>query len=292
MALAPIQFCKMFSAGQDFVVLDARRWVGCNLSEYAVIACNRVNGIGADALVAIENSNLGDFKLSAFNSNGCLTIGDNGIRCAARYIYEQQLIPSSYRRFSVETSTQSVEVEIIGKGDRVRINMGRPVFAGNLIPTLGIGEQLNKSINVDGTVQQICAVGMGGAHCILFRTGIDYLDTREIGSRLEKHVYFPNGCTVDFSEIVDPELIKVRIWQKGQEQVVAFGNSCCAVAAAAIRTGVTARRLIVRTAAGELELLWDDNDADIFLTGSVDVVYTGEMDVEGYVAEKTESILS
>ena len=243
-------------------------------------------------MIAIENSSLADFKLSTLNGAGKVPIADNGIRCAARYIYMQQLVPSTVKKFTIETDTQQLQVELIGKGDRIRINMGVPTFDGHLIPTAALGEQLNKTINIDGTSHQISAVGMVEAHCVLFLTGIDYLDLKNLGSRIENHVYFPNGCMVDFAEVLNSELIKLRLWEKGKEVVVAAGRASCAVAAAAMRLNYTARRVVIRTIGGEFEVLWNDNESSIYITGGADSIFCGEIDIEKLLGNKIESPLN
>lgn len=292
MTTSVIKFCKTCSSGQDFIVVDARREIGKELAVLGAIACNRYAGIGAEALIAIENSCIADFKSTSFNTNGIISLSENGVRCAARYIHDQQLLASSVKKFSIETYSHRFEVEIIGKGDRVRVNLGHPAFLGHLIPTTGLGEQLNVNINVDGTSRKICAVGMGEAHCVLFLTGIDYFDICNMGTQLEKHPYFPKGCVVDFAEIVDPEMIKLRCWKMGKENTTTLGYSCCAVAAAAMKLGHSARRLIIRTAAGQSELFWNDNSANIYLTGAVQHVFCGEIDIERYLEEKNDTLLN
>ena len=85
-----IIFTKMSGAGNDFVVIDKKNNNKLHVDEQFVIkVCNRRNGIGADGLITIEDSNDYNFEMNYFNSDGSTgSLCANGARCAILFASE------------------------------------------------------------------------------------------------------------------------------------------------------------------------------------------------------------
>ena len=85
-----IKFTKMEGLGNDYVYMDAINQKIENRSELARFVSNRNFGIGSDGLILIEKSEVADFKMTMFNSDGSQAeMCGNGIRCVAKFVYDK-----------------------------------------------------------------------------------------------------------------------------------------------------------------------------------------------------------
>ncbi len=75
----------MNGAGNDFMVIDARGQ-SLDFSQLALQLCKQTN---ADGFMAVDNSEIADFKLHFYNSDGSRgEMCGNGARCICRFAYE------------------------------------------------------------------------------------------------------------------------------------------------------------------------------------------------------------
>ena len=97
-------FSKYHGLGNDFIIIDA---IGQRIDEdliraEASLLCSRHTGIGADGIILVLESSECDLKMKIFNKDGtCPEMCGNGLRCFARFAFEQKLIEKEL--FSVET---------------------------------------------------------------------------------------------------------------------------------------------------------------------------------------------
>ena len=88
-----VYFTKLHSCGNDYIVLDNFDGRIEGPESLCISLCDRHRSIGGDGIVLVEKSRKADVKMRVFYSDG--TEGDacgNGIRCGAKYAYEQGLI--------------------------------------------------------------------------------------------------------------------------------------------------------------------------------------------------------
>ena len=84
--MAPIAFTKMSGNGNDFILIDNRGGVVSSedLPRLARTLCRRKFSVGADGLIAIEDTETADFRWRFFNADGSSAeMCGNGGRCAA-----------------------------------------------------------------------------------------------------------------------------------------------------------------------------------------------------------------
>ena len=81
-----IKFTKMHGLGNDYVYIDCTQYeLKGNLSKLAKDISNRHFGVGSDGLILIYNSEIADFKMRMFNSDGTeAEMCGNGIRCVRK----------------------------------------------------------------------------------------------------------------------------------------------------------------------------------------------------------------
>ncbi|MCJ7814160.1 MAG: diaminopimelate epimerase, partial [Candidatus Atribacteria bacterium] len=206
-----IEFVKMNGLGNDFILIDClSKTLGDSsfLSSLAKKLCHRNFGIGADGLILILPSSNTDLKMRIYNSDGTeAQMCGNGIRCFAKYAFENKLI--SKIKFTVETLAGIITPELIFKDKEIagiKVNMGNPKFKRREIPMTGedaltvVDETLK--INPKQTFKVTC-VSMGNPHCIIFVDDMQFIPVNEIGPKIENHPIFPEKTNVEFIQILN-----------------------------------------------------------------------------------------
>jgi len=150
-----INFVKMHGIGNDFIIMDffSRQLPEqVNFSEVAIKLCHRHFGIGADGLILILPSEQYDLRMKIFNFDGSeAQMCGNGIRCFAKYTYENSLIKKT--KFSVETLAGEIIPELIFDQENgntiqgVKVNMGKPHLMKKEIPMIGHPDRKVKNIS-------------------------------------------------------------------------------------------------------------------------------------------------
>jgi diaminopimelate epimerase len=115
---------------------------------------------------------------------------------------------------------------------------------------------------------------MGNPHAIIFVDDVDSVDVKGYGPLIEKHMLFPNRTNVEFIQVLGPENIKMRVWERGAGETMACGTGASAAGVAAFIKGHTGRRVTVALAGGELLIEWRE-DNHVYMTGPAVEVFEG-----------------
>lgn len=283
--MTEITFTKMHGCGNDFVVLDCMK-PPTPLQDLAKIAeklCRRRVGVGADQLLTINPSDSEDFKMEIYNADGSKAeMCGNGIRCFAKYVYEHGL--TDKREIKVETLAGVIQTRL--EGDRVQVDMGRPVLDGRVFPEAAGGRIVNHQLKVDGTEYTVTCVSMGNPHCVVYvddADELDKLDLPSLGPSFEHHAFFPYGVNTEFVYVLGPGDVRMRVWERGAGETLACGTGASAVCVAGVLTGKTDRKITVHLRCGEdLEIEWavDKDRVDkgrVYMTGPAQEVFRGSV---------------
>ena len=277
-----LEFTKMQGAGNDFIVLDGIRDRLPPLEPIAARLCDRHFGIGADQLLVVRPSRTADFRMQIYNADGSqVEMCANGIRACFLYLREHG--HSRADQIRVETLAGIVTPRAAGPG-RVTVEMGRPVFEPEKIPTTlggGRGPVLDALLDVDGEVLRVSSVSMGNPHAVLFVEDPERAPVERLGPRIEHHPAFPNRVNVEFASPVGRRRIRQRTWERGTGETLACGSGACAVAVVSMLRGLVERTVAVELRGGELEIAWPDDDAHVSMTGPAAEVFTGQIRIEG-----------
>jgi diaminopimelate epimerase len=279
----------MHGLGNDFILTDClNKSLGDSsfLSYLAKKLCDRNFGIGADGLILILPSSKADLRMRIFNFDGSeAQMCGNGIRCFAKYAYENKLI--SKNKFAVETLAGIITPELIfqdlknKKVLRIKVNMGTPKLRRRETPMNGedtpkvVNETLK--INLEQTFKITC-VSMGNPHCIIFVDDVQSIPVDEIGPKIENHSFFPEKTNVEFIHILNRKEINFRVWERGVGETLACGTGACAALVAAVLNNKTDRKATIHLQGGDLDIQWA-NDGNIYMTGPVELVFRGEMTI-------------
>ena len=281
-----IDFVKMHGLGNDFILIDClNKSLGDSLflSYLAKKLCDRNFGIGADGLLLILPSSKADLRMRIFNSDGSeAQMCGNGIRCFAKYAYENKLV--SKIKFTVETLAGIITPELIFKDKEIsgiKVDMGTPKLRKKEIPMTGedtptvVNETLK--INSEQTFKVTC-VSMGNPHCIVFVDDVQSIQVDEIGPKIENHPLFPEKTNVEFIQILNKQEINFRVWERGVGETLACGTGACAALVASVLNKKTDRKATIHLPGGDLDIRWAD-DEHIYMTGPAELVFKGEMEI-------------
>jgi len=279
-----IDFVKMQGLGNDFILIDClSKPLGDSsfLFYLAKRLCNRHFGIGADGLILILPSSKADLKMRIFNSDGTeAQMCGNGIRCFAKYTYENKII--SKIKFTIETLAGIITPELIFKGKKIsgiKVDMGIPKLERKEIPMEGENAPtvVDETLKIDSKyIFQITCVSMGNPHCITLVNDVQSIPVEEIGPKIENHPLFPEKTNVEFIQVLNKQEINFRVWERGAGETLACGTGACAALVAAVLNQKTDREAIIHLQGGDLDIQWADN-GHVYMTGPAELVFRGEI---------------
>jgi diaminopimelate epimerase len=114
---------------------------------------------------------------------------------------------------------------------------------------------------------------MGNPHCTFFTNDIDSIDLAARGAEIEHHPIYPQRTNVQFAQLVGPDHIRMRVWERGVGITLASGSSSCATAVAAARRGLTGPKVQIELDGGILRIEWRDDG--VWMTGKTVHVFDG-----------------
>ncbi len=278
-----LNFTKMQSCGNDYIVFDNRDGkITCPES----IAVNYVlphYGIGGDGIVLIEQSEAADAKIRIFNKDGKeAPTGGNAIRCIAKYLYEKGIVRKNDMKIQTATGVKDVKAySFNGKVNSASVNLGKVELAGKNIPSVWDEPQIvGKTVNIGGLDYKITLVNVGNPHCVIFSDKVDAINVAAIGPEFENSEYFPEGINTEFIRVVNKVTIKMRVWERGSGETWACGTGACAAVVAAVLAGYCEKdtNVTVKLRGGDLTVNYH-SDGNIELMGNVKTVYEGMLEI-------------
>lgn len=269
-----IKFLKMNGAGNDFIVIDNRENVlaNFNINHFVRMVCRRGKSIGADGLMLIESSNVADFKMRYFNSDGSEgEMCGNGARCIARFAYMMDVAGEKMR---FETISGIHEATILGEDVRI------------MFPNLSLDsfKLLQRHDFGFGVVEYHFAT-VGVPHTVIFREDVESLDQQTLLDLGRKVRYaldvFPKGTNVNFVKVVDGSSIVIRTYERGVEnETLACGTGSVASSIVSFLLNLVKPPVRVIARGGELQVgfeLQGDEFINVYLQGDARIV------AEGYI---------
>lgn len=259
-----LPFMKMHGLGNDFVVIDARDLA---MAVDAALACaigDRNRGVGFDQLAVIDAGTGADLDLAFWNVDGTMAGAcGNATRCIAAW----EMARRGVDRLTLRTERGVLSAESRADG-LTAVNMGLPLTGWADIP---LGREIGTlHLPIDGDP---VATGMGNPHCTFFVADAEAVDLAEFGAAHERHPLFPERTNVQVAQLIGPDRIRMRVWERGVGVTLASGSSSCAVAVAAHRRGLTGRAVRIDLDGGRLDIDWRDDG--VWMMGPVAHVFDG-----------------
>lgn len=202
----------MNGAGNDFMIVDARG-LSPDFSHMARKLCDLS---GADGFMAVDTSDIADFRLHFYNSDGSRgEMCGNGSRCICRFAYENHIAGPE---MTIETDAGLVT------GWRVDETMYRV--------------RLNNPWVVDLHRKGDCAYvelgNPGVPHAVLEVPDLEWAKMeplRPIATALRHNTAFPKGANVNFYRWLDEKTVRMLTYERGVEDyTLACGTGCSSTA--------------------------------------------------------------
>ncbi len=263
-----LPFMKMHGLGNDFVIVDARAQATPISAALAKGIGHRQFGVGFDQLAVIENG-AADAHLVFYNADGSTSAAcGNATRCIARFLMEE----SGKTDLTLTTERGTLYAQDAGNG-LTSVNMGQPQLDWQDIP---LGEEMETlELPIEGTPS---ATGMGNPHCTFFVDDAEAIPLAEFGARYEHHPLYPERTNVQVAQVIGPDHIRMRVWERGVGITLASGSSSCATAVAAARRGLTGRKVQIELDGGTIWIDWRDDG--VWMTGPTCYVFSGTLTPE------------
>jgi diaminopimelate epimerase len=268
-----LEYTKIQGLGNDFIIIDNRKNIFSEkqLPKISKRLCTRRLSIGADGLMAVENSDIADFKMRFYNSDG--SIGEmcgNGARCIVRYAYIKNI---AKKRMKIETTSGIVEGEIL-KDRNVSVKLNSPTSI-----------KLDKKYSYKGKNYDISYVELGNPplpHCMIEYSQLFRRSTEEIidlARSLRHWREFPKGANVNFYEVIGDENILIKTYERGVEGfTLACGTGSASTALVVRLKSLLNKDLIhVKATGGELDVKLVKNGERwvLYLIGDTNIVSEG-----------------
>jgi diaminopimelate epimerase len=266
-------FVKMNGLGNDFVIaLAGPERFAPSPGQVRAIA-DRARGVGCDQLIALAPSSRADALMRIWNADGGeVERCGNAERCVAWLIMQA-------------TGRDEVRVQTAGRlldarraaGDAVTVDMGPPGLDWRDIPLAREMDTREIRLRLDPRLTAPSCVSMGNPHVVFFVPDVGAAPVAEAGAAIENHWLFPERVNVGFAQILAPDRIRLKVWERGAGLTRACGTGACAALVAAHRRGLTGRAATLELDGGELLIDWRQDDGHILMTGPATVEFTGRL---------------
>jgi len=262
-----IKAYKMDGLGNDFVIIDQRSQNYALSKDQIIKICDR-DFIGCDQLIFIKKSNKKDAELEFYNSDGSKSGAcGNGTRCVAEFLSKE----NNDKEIILLTSSGTLKSKILGN-NLVETEIGVPKTNWDEIPLIKNLDTKNLNIKIvtKNNIEHFggTSINVGNPHVIFFIDNIGDYDLKKIGPEIENHNYFPEKCNVTLAKVINRNLIKVKVWERGAGLTKACGTAACATVAAANINGLTDKVTDVEFELGKLTISID-KDNSIHMKGPV-----------------------
>lgn len=280
-----LRFVKMHGLGNDFVVVEGFSQVIPPPETWQSLArrlTDRHFGIGADGLVFLlpSRGEVAVVEMRMFNPDGSeAEMCGNAIRCAAKYAYEHLGLGGDTLAIATLAGVKEVRIRAeAGKVATVTVNMGPPALEASAVPVLApFSPAVNWPLTVEGVEFVVTCLSMGNPHCVSFVPSLEEVDLLRWGPAIEGHPAFPRRVNVEFVQVLSPERLRVKVWERGAGATLACGTGACAAAVAGVLTRVSRNRVRVELPGGELAVTWEGPGEPVWMEGPAAEVFRGEV---------------
>lgn len=274
-----LKFTKMQGTGNDFVVFDAiSQTVKLSPAQLQFIG-NRHFGVGCDQILLLEKpvSATADFFYRIFNADGGeIEQCGNGARCIARFAQLKKLTEKT--DIKVETKGGMISLHLTSE-NHVVVNMGKPRLEPASVPFLAEKRELIYSLSVGTETRMITALSMGNPHAVQFVDNVDSAPVAVEGPIIERHSRFPEGANAGFVQVLSPDSIRARVFERGAGETLACGTGACAAVVAGQLRGMLGSNVNVAMPGGKLQVQWAGEGQPVYLSGPAVAVYEGVIEL-------------
>jgi diaminopimelate epimerase len=275
-----VLFWKMNGLGNQIIVADMRGRAD-RVTPEAAIAINAKPGTKFDQIMAIHDPMTPGTAnyIEIINSDGSQAQAcGNGMRCVVQVLSENAV----QNAFIFETIAGLLTGETRANG-LITVDMGTPKFAWFDIP---LAEEFGDTRAIELQIGPIDApvlhspsvASMGNPHATFWvKDDVWSYALDRFGPLLENHPIFPERANISIAQVLAPDKIILRTWERGAGLTQACGSAACAAVVNGARTRRTTRQVTVTLPGGDLQVEWRPDD-HVVLTGPAELEWSGTLD--------------
>jgi diaminopimelate epimerase len=277
-----LEFTKMHGLGNDFIVFDAAGPGSVPSAAELRRLSDRRTGIGFDQALVLEPPRRSgtDVYYRIFNADGSeVEQCGNGARCIARLVGSRR--QEGIERPLVMDSPAGIVNARLRQDGLVAVAMGVPNFDPASLPFEADGSAATYHLDTSAGPVEIGAVSVGNPHAVIRVRDVATAPVDTVGPAVENHPRFPRRVNVGFLEILAPDHVRLRVFERGVGETLACGTGACAAVAVGRRHGPLAEEVSVDVPGGRMIVRWPGPGEPIWLTGPAETAFEGHVDVAG-----------
>jgi diaminopimelate epimerase len=274
-----LSFTKMHGLGNDFIVFDAARPDEVPPAAALRRLADRRTGIGFDQALVLEPPRRAgtDVYYRIFNADGSeVEQCGNGARCIARLVASRAGVRE--RPLLMDSPGGVVNARLRPDG-LVSVAMGVPDFDPRALPFEAERAAPSYHLELPSGPVEFGAVSIGNPHAVIRVRSVGDAPVDTVGPAVENHPRFPRRVNVGFLEIVAPDHVRLRVFERGVGETQACGTGACAAVAVGRRHGPLAEEVRVDVPGGRLIVQWPGPGEPIWLTGPAETAFEGHVDI-------------
>jgi diaminopimelate epimerase len=277
-----LEFTKMHGLGNDFIVFDAAGPGSVPSAAELRRLSDRRTGIGFDQALVLEPPRRSgtDVYYRIFNADGSeVEQCGNGARCIARLVGSRR--QEGIERPLVMDSPAGIVNARLRQDGLVAVAMGVPNFDPASLPFEADGSAATYHLDTSAGPVEIGAVSVGNPHAVIRVRDVATAPVDTVGPAVENHPRFPRRVNVGFLEILAPDHVRLRVFERGVGETLACGTGACAAVAVGRRHGPLAEEVSVDVPGGRMIVRGPGPGEPIWLTGPAETAFEGHVDVAG-----------
>lgn len=274
-----LHFSKMHGLGNDFMMVDGVSQNVFLTKEQICQLADRHFGVGFDQLLLVEppyDPEL-DFHYRIFNADGSeVEQCGNGARCFAKFVRYRGLT----NKQKIHVSTKSGKITLYVEQDgQVTVNMGIPQFDPAKVPFKAQKQEINYILRTGESTVLCGVVSMGNPHAVTEVEQVVTAAVAQLGPQLETHERFPERANIGFMQIVSPQHIRLRVWERGVGETLACGTGACAAVVVGNLQKKLQQQVKVDLPGGTLSIRWNGPGQPVKMTGPAEHVFDGQINL-------------
>lgn len=289
-----MRFTKMEGAGNDYIYFDCMSDTTGELQEKIIPHIEKLSdrhfGIGGDGVVLICPSKVADARMRMYNIDGSEgKMCGNATRCIGKFLYDNGYVKNTTCTLETLSGIKIINLKLEnGKVTGATVNMGKQITDPKDIPMNldlikpGYEKQVvAMPYVIDGKEYLITGVSMGNPHNIIFMDeNVLNLDLEKMGPKFENDPIFPERVNTEFINVIGPNELRMRVWERGSGETLACGTGSCAVGVASILNKKVdpSKPILIHLIGGDLII--EVKEDGVFMTGPAAVAFTGEVEID------------
>ena len=159
------------------------------------------------------------------------------------------------------------------------MEMAVPEFRPALVPFVADQQALRYPIAVGDEVVEVGVVSLGNPHAVLRVERSDAAPVTRLGPLLERHERFPNRANIGFMQVLAPDRIRLRVFERGVGETEACGTGACAAVVVGRTWKLLETQVAVELPGGTLQIGWEGPGLPVWMTGEAVTVFEGTVQV-------------